>query len=634
VGVVLTVAATIPPPPGAGAVAFAETAEPTPGSPAVLVLVPDLRWADAPPVLDGWAKTSLSLRSANPQADAADGYLTVGKAGRSAVPSRTGLGPVVATAEGGLRLAGWDALRVHDRTLQYDGDLGTLGQALADWGRPWALVTDGDLDAAAAVSDRRGLVALTEQGGAPAVRRVLGGGARAVVASTDVDQVPAVVDAAGTACVIVASVSSPQRSRHLGVLAASPPCGLGRAGLTSPATHQRHLATLVDVGPTFLDRLGVPRPEGMGGSVVAASAPVTTRALVERNERVVTADRARTPLVLLFVGLTAVGAALSVRRPAARPLIAYVLLAIPPTSFLIMAVPWWRWGLIGALVAGSVIAGSLALAAAVVGRRDVTVALGALAALTAAVVGVDAAFGGRLEIDAPFGNSPVVAGRFYGVGNIGSGLLAAGLVLACGLALDRWGRRVLTATGGALAGGVAVGAAPWFGADVGGVLSAVPAYGTLLLAWRQGRPSLRLVAPIVAATLAVLALFVAVDLSRPPADRTHLGRAVGGDLAGDIARKGSNALATVKSPLSLVVLLGGVTLALRTPRLRRRPALQATAWALLVAGVLGSALNDSGLLVGAAVMAVAWPALLVLGDVVTSAKSPTPAIDGAGPMVE
>jgi hypothetical protein len=163
-----------------------------------------------------------------------------------------------------------------------------------------------------------------------------------------------------------------------------------------------------------------------------------------------------------------------------------------------------------------------------------------------------------------------------------------------------------------MAAGVVAGGAPWFGADVGGVLSAVPAYGTLALGWRRGRPSARLVLPLVAATLLVLAAFVAVDLSRPPESRTHLGRVVGDDLVDDMTRKAGKALATVKSPLPLVIVIGGFVLVRTVRRLHSRPALGAAAWALGVAGVLGSVLNDSGLLVGAAVMAVAWPALMVV----------------------
>lgn len=584
--------------------------------PAVLVLVPELRWADAPRVLDGWARTNLSLRSVRPRADADDGYLTLGKGARTETPPGTGLGPVVPTAEGGLRLVDWDALGDHDRSLQHSGELGTFGHALARWGRPWALVTD-DPRAAAAVADRRGVVTRVERGGAEGVRRMLAGGAEAVVVAVPREQIGPVVDAAGAAgagCMVVSSVSSPDRTRHLGVLAASPECGLGGDGLTSPATHQEHLAILLDVGPTFLAQIGAARPAGMGGSVVEPSGPVSTDALVERDERAVVADRLRAPLVWLFVALSGAGAAVAVRRPRARPAVAYGLLAILPTSFLIMAVPWWRWGLAGALVSGSVIAAVLAVTAAAIGRRDIRAGLGALAAVTAAVVGIDAFFGGGLQIDAPFGNSPVVAGRFYGVGNIGSGLLAAGLVLAAGLALDRWGRRALPAAGGAMAAGVVGGGAPWFGADVGGVLAAVPAYGTLILAWRRGRPSARLVVPLVAATLVVMAVFLAVDLSRPAGSRTHLGRVVGGDLAGTVARKGGKALATVSSPLALVILVGAAALARARRRLAGRSALQATGWAMVVAGVLGSALNDSGLMVGAAVMAVAWPAFMALAS--------------------
>jgi len=35
-------------------------------------------------------------------------------------------------------------------------------------------------------------------------------------------------------------------------------------------------------------------------------------------------------------------------------------------------------------------------------------------------------------------------------------------------------------------------------------------------------------------------------------------------------------------------------------------------WALVVAAVVGSMVNDSGLIVGAAVTAVAWPALVAV----------------------
>ncbi len=589
------------------------TASP-PRPPAVLVLVADLRWAAASSALDGWAKASLSVRSDRQRGDAADGYLTVGKGARSATPGPgSGVGPVVPTGDGGVRVADWARLRDYDATTNYGGTLGAMGQALTGADRRWTLVTSGPATAAAAaaVADAGGVVARATDGGAPTVGRALGDGADAVVAAVPAAEIPAVVSEAGSACVVVASVSSPDSDRHLGVLAASPACGLGEAGLSSPSTRQAHLATIDDVAPTFLSRAGAPRPATMDGSVVRPSGPVSVKGLIERDRRSFTADRMRTPLIWLFIGLSAVGALLAACFRRARPSVAWVLLAIPPASFLVMAVPWWRWGGAGVLVAGSALVGVLAIAAAAIGRRHVRLGVAALVAVTAAVVGIDALFGGRLEIDAPFGNSPITAGRFYGVGNIGSGLLMAGLIVAVGLALDHWGRPAMLPVVAVLTAGVVVGGAPWFGADVGGVLASVPAYGTLIAA--RKRPSARVVIGLVAATAAVLAVFVVADLARPAAARTHLGRVLAdGGLGDEIVRKAGRAVETLKSPLSLVVAIGvGAVVAVR-PRLAEHPGLAAMTWALVVAGVLGSVLNDSGLIVGAAVTAVAWPSLVAV----------------------
>ena len=587
------------------------TASRPPAVPAVLVVVPDLKWADAPPMLATWARANLSLRSARLRTGAADGYLSLGKGRRSATPTTSGIGPVV-PSDGGLRLADWERLRDHDRSLRQGGELGTLGHALSAWGEPWTFV-GSDLRAAAVVADRRGVVARAAPGGSAEVGRAMAGGARAVVASARPDEVPAVVAAAGDTCVVVASVSSPDDNRHLGVLAASPPCGLGRGGLWSPSTHQGDLATLYDVGVTFLDRLGAPRPPGTSGGVVRPSSPVSVDTLVDRDRRAATSDRLRTPLSWVFVVLTALGAAVALRWRRSRPPVAWALLAVPPASFLVMAVPWWRWGGWGLLAAGTVATGGLAVGAAVVGRRDVALGVGVLVVVTAAVVGIDGALGGDLEIDAPFGSSAIGAGRFYGIGNIGSGFLVAAVVVAAGLALERFGRRALAPSAAGMGGALVVGAGPWFGADVGGVLAGVPTFGTLLLSWRRGKPALRVLVPVVLATVVVLALFVVADLTRPAASRTHLGRAVANsDLIDDVARKGRRALATVAHPLALVVLLGAGAVAEARLPLRDRPARAATAWALVVAAVLGSAVNDSGLLVGAAVTAVGWPALLAL----------------------
>ena len=87
-----------------------------------------------------------------------------------------------------------------------------------------------------------------------------------------------------------------------------------------------------------------------------------------------------------------------------------------------------------------------------------------------------------------FGYSPTVAGRFAGLGNLGYAQLAAGAVLLAGLLAYRIGGRRGALIAIALLGvAIVVDGAPFFGSDVGGVLSMVPAYAitaTLLLGWR------------------------------------------------------------------------------------------------------------------------------------------------------
>ena len=112
------------------------------------------------------------------------------------------------------------------------------------------------------------------------------------------------------------------------------------------------------------------------------------------------------------------------------------------------------------------------------------VALGILVGL----IIVDVATGARLQFNTVFGYSPTVAGRFAGLGNLGYAQLAAGAVLLAGLLAFRIGGRRGALVAIALLGvAIIVDGAPFFGSDVGGVLSMVPAYAvtaTLLLGWR------------------------------------------------------------------------------------------------------------------------------------------------------
>ena len=115
---------------------------------------------------------------------------------------------------------------------------------------------------------------------------------------------------------------------------------------------------------------------------------------------------------------------------------------------------------------------------------------------------VDVVLGSRLQLDTPFGYSPIVAGRFQGLGNLAFALLAASaIVVATGArracasrrgrrrrdrrrdaaGLPRCGRSACWRSRSSSTG------CPVVGADVGGVLATVPAFAlvlVLLAGWR------------------------------------------------------------------------------------------------------------------------------------------------------
>ncbi len=586
-----------------------------PTAPVALVLVPDLTWATAPPALDGFARASLSLRTADAKPTAADVYLTLGKGARSGAPADD-VAPVdrlEPVPGGGVRLADWEALRDHDRGLRYGGALGSIGGALRDGGRRWALAGDGGA-AATTAADADGVLPPTYPGTPAGVEAALATGVDALIVAVPASRLPETLQVLGAGCTLVVSASTPDGGRHLGVLAASPGCGLGAAGLGSASTHDDHLATLPDVSRTFLHLVGVAPPASVGGAVVTPTASVSRQTLVGRDRKTWTSDRSRTPFVWLFVLFHLVGALVAVGWRRARTAVACVLLAVPSASLLMMLVPWWRGGAGVGLVVGGLASAVIASGGLAVARRDPVLGVGALAALAAAVVAVDALFASPLQVDAPFGNSPVVAGRFFGVGNIGSGFLAAGLTVAGALAIDRWGRPAVPWVAGALVAGVVAGGAPQFGADVGGILFAVPAYGMVLLGARRARVTLRHLVLLGVAAVVAVALFAAVDLARDAGTQTHLAKGVAGHGLGDeIVRKGTRAIRTVKAPMANVVVIAATTLLLTRWSPGPRPALRFGAYAVLVAAALGSALNDSGLNVAAAVLALAWPAAVATG---------------------
>lgn len=424
--------------------------------------------------------------------------------------------------------------------------------------------------------------------------------------------------------------------------------------LRSASTQRAGFLTLVDVAPTVLDLLGVERPvemEGRPAEVVPSDDPPAARVdrLVELNE----ASRFREQLlfpttlaVVVVLGLVAAGAVVVLARghaPRARRLVAFGALAdlaVLPLSFLARAFPLEDLG--AGFYWAFIVAGALAVAAALTAVRARTgrhprVALAAVLALVLAVPVADVMTGSRLSLSAAFGYSPTGNSRLYGISNYSFGQVAAASCLLASFLAVRWpGRRGQAAAVGLLVGVLVVIGVPVFGSDVGGIIAFTPTVLVFAVEVTGYRVRLRTVVAGVVGTVAAVVGFGLLDLARPPGQRAHLGRLL--ERVGDeglepllsiVERKLVANLNVTTSSLWVAVVPAAVAFVVFLWRYPTRPlarlaaevpTLRAGAWATLVAAVLGSAVNDSGAIVGGVtsfvvVLALAWLAVELLPPV-------------------
>lgn len=437
------------------------------------------------------------------------------------------------------------------------------------------------------------------------------------------------------------------------VLGVTPPAGewrltpavvLGRSvepgTLHSPATRRSGLVTLTDVAPTVLQLVGADVPTAMIGSpwkVEPQAVDLGDLRTLDRDAAF--RERIYFPIVLGYIIgqallylllMTVIGRLGGVGR--AEALVRGVVLSVaafPVATFLLRLVP-------GLATAGSgvaivvLVAVSVAIAAAALrSRRGPVAGLGVVCGLTVLVLTIDISTGGRLQVASLLGYSPHTAGRFFGIGNTAFAVLtASALIWAC-VHVAQAPRRLeaLVSAGAVLALVVLVDGAPDLGSDVGGILTMVPVFGLTMWALAGRRISWRTVAIATGAMVVLLALATGVDLLRPAADRTHLGRFVTDIVNGD----SSTFLTTVQRKLATnvrvftrsiwtwtvpIIAVFGLFMLVWDRRglslLPARSPYRIATVAVLAAGLLGFAVNDSGVVVTALMFVYVAPFLTLL----------------------
>ena len=429
--------------------------------------------------------------------------------------------------------------------------------------------------------------------------------------------------------VIVAGISdAPTGGPRLHPIVITGP-GWPHRELTSASTGRAPYVQLFDITATLLASHGITDPpRGVSGRAIRPSS-----AAVRNLSAYVDLDRhARRALhvghptfTVLCIGLIVV-LLLVLVRPAAAVWPARLCVFAPLATWLVQALPWWRRSLPLYVVVIVAIAAIGAVACWLVGRRSRRAALLLGPALTAAVLLVDQLIGAPLQVSAPLGDNPLVAGRFHGMGNIdfgvtmGAGMLCLAVLAVLAAQRSRRAALLTVAVGGLFA--VIIDGAPQLGDDLGGILALVPALALLGALVVGMRLTARRVVPVAAAAVVVAVGVALADYARPEEKRTHAGRFVedvrNGEAWRTLHRKLDAVLSSFANPVVTAAVLLAVAVCIvlvrRGTAAHDYPAgVRAAAAAVALLAVIGSLLNDSGVFVAAAALLAFVPAAVAEG---------------------
>jgi hypothetical protein len=430
--------------------------------------------------------------------------------------------------------------------------------------------------------------------------------------------------------------------------------GSGWSGyLTSASTHRTGVVTNADVTATVLEVLGLKRPvEVLGNAMTSVSAPASAEEksdwLESLNLKAIAIDQPKTNVLVPFISLVIailVGSLLLISAGSLLPerwfvrsrriLKAGVLLclAVPASGWLMfLAVPYPASPGV-AVAALTVVAFVLWVAAMLADRRwGARTAVIGLTALTALVLLVDQFTGATLSFTGFFSYSPLLAARFYGMGNEAASIVVGSAMVGVALALDQWREsgfsRLVRRYGSALIGlaVVVAAAAPSLGANVGVAIWGIVGFAVLWLLLNGYRLTWKFVVAVLVVIVGLLGVFIAIDLLGG-GEITHLGRALQsadeggiGQLMTIVVRKAQTNMRIFGVTRWSWVLVGVLAL-LAVLRVRpnsglkgvlaENPAFAHAITATLIAGLFGFFTEDSGIVIPALVllytgMAIIW----------------------------
>ena len=328
--------------------------------------------------------------------------------------------------------------------------------------------------------------------------------------------------------------------------------GRGTLGyLSSSSTQRAGLVTNLDMAASVLDVFGLTRPVQVLGNPMFAdgsTAPLDERieTLVHIDATAVAIDAAKPAVANGFIAVTLLVLLAStvvllrarrwttstVKRSAALFRIALLgILSVPPATLLMFVfypAPKSPLPAVSFLAVCSLVLWALALVAKRYAPMRLPIA--SLSLLMTILVLIDQWFGAPWSLTSFFGYSPLIAARYYGIGNESAALLFGSALVGVSFLMDQWplsrATRFGRMWGVPLLGAVIVGtcAAPSMGANIGVIAWGVVGFAVAWALMNGFSVTWRLAVAALLIIVAMVAVFSLLDMSGG-ASQTHLGRA-------------------------------------------------------------------------------------------------------------
>ncbi len=411
--------------------------------------------------------------------------------------------------------------------------------------------------------------------------------------------------------------------------------------LSSATTHQEGFVSNTDFAPTVLNFFGIKKSSYfLGNSIfrLESSFPIEkVNYLIERDKRARIIEFLRRPIVIFFASLQIVLyfltflVVLTRQREQFRNFLVwgFMFFLSLPLSLQIWPALVSRWDSPFLPLVLLSFFFPLLFIRLYFWTKDKDCAYLGLTLFTFVWLLYDLLSGSKQSLDSVFGYSSVLGARFFGLGNEEMAIMLSVFILSLALLLEKSPKLRSKKSWLIIAALVFFFLIGWpaLGADFGGMVTSFIALSLFILSVLEVKVSFRQVFLVGLIGLLLIAFFIAYDLSRSPKNQTHLARTVIlvkeeglSSLIMTIGRKAETNWRVFRySPWSYFFLFIFITLIILFFRpvgwlkgfFAKKPFLKNAFYSSLWAGVVGFAINDSGIVIPALILSYFLPYLFL-----------------------